>query len=181
MGPFSPHISLLFSSKSWQNEVCHAWLHCQKVFAFLWQSTYTLCDTSFNFLKYPKGEISQGILQEYFVEEKNRETSAYGLRFSNFLEWTQMEFMILLHRYSLLVFYDAIFSLSLFCECQADKLHFFLKLLPFQFSIDRSNGVQKWRQWIRKWIQFQNQCDWIANCTLYGSIEENTDGWCDVL
>ena len=74
MGPFSPHISLLFSSKSWQNEVCHAWLHCQKVFAFLWQSTYTWKrDTSFNFLKYPKGEISQGILQEYFVEEKNRD------------------------------------------------------------------------------------------------------------
>ena len=74
MGPFSPHISLLFSSKSWQNEVCHAWLHCQKVFAFLWQSTYTWQrDTSFNFLKYPKGEISQGILQEYFVEEKNRD------------------------------------------------------------------------------------------------------------
>ena len=74
MGPFSPHISLLFSSKSWQNEVCHAWLHCQKVFAFLWHSTYTWKrDTSFNFLKYPKGEISQGILQEYFVEEKNRD------------------------------------------------------------------------------------------------------------
>ena len=30
-------------------------------------------DTRFNFLKYPKGEISQGILQEYFVEEKNRD------------------------------------------------------------------------------------------------------------
>ena len=145
MGPFSPHISLLFSSKSWQNEVCHAWLHCQKVFAFLWQSTYTWQrDTSFNFLKYPKGEISQGILQEYFVEEKNRETSAYGLRFSNFLEWTQMEFMTLLHRlYSLLVFYDTRGcdcelenrdkeKNPFFCECQADKLRVFLKLLPFQ-------------------------------------------------
>ena len=185
MGPFSPHISLLFSSKSWQNEVCHAWLHCQKVFAFLWQSTYTLCDTSFNFLKYPKGEISQGILQEYFVEEKNRDICIWSKIFqfsrmdpNGIYDITSSIFSPRFLRHE-----DEIGTKKKipFCECQADKLHFFLKLLPFQFSIDRSNGVQKWRQWIRKWIQFQNQCDWIANCTLYCSIEENTDGWCDVL
>ena len=152
VGPFSPHISLLFSSKSWQNEVCHAWLHCQKVFAFLWQSTYTLCDTSFNFLKYPKGERKMILLLTFpkglyknILWRKKIQTSAYGtLWFSNFLEWTQMEFMTLLHRlYSLLVFYDTRGcdcelekgtkkKILFFCECQADKLRVFLKLLPFQ-------------------------------------------------
>ena len=109
-------------------------------------------DTSFNFLKYPKGERKMILLLTFpkglyknILWRKKIQTSAYGtLRFSNFLEWTQMEFMTLLHRlYSLLVFYDTRGcdcelenrdkeKNPFFCECQADKLHFFLKLLPFQ-------------------------------------------------
>ena len=53
----------------------------------------------------PKGKFPKGSYKN-ILWRKKIETSAYGLRFSNFLEWTQMEFMILLHRYSLLDFYD---------------------------------------------------------------------------
>ena len=47
----------------------------------------------------PKGKFPKGSYKN-ILWRKKIETSAYGLRFSNFLEWTQMEFMILLHRYS---------------------------------------------------------------------------------
>ena len=78
----------------------------------------------------PKGKFPKGSYKNILWRKKNRDICIW----SKIFQFSRMDpnGIYDITTSIFLAFYDAIFSLSLFCECQADKLHFFLKLLPFQ-------------------------------------------------